>query len=158
MLNLYGKVADIPEVDYIHLDYIRYVDVILARGLWEKYGLVMDEEYPTADYCYCDKCVADFKVATGIDIKSVEDPSKCEEWAQFRCDLITKLVNRIAFPVHGVEGGVQSMLQHGGNPCVIFHAIGMGRFGGTLNFLRVVAGVVAHPVYSVSMPFTKVRL
>ena len=67
LLNLYGKVADIPEVDYIHLDYIRYVDVILARGLWEKYGLVMDEEYPTADYCYCDKCVADFKAATGID-------------------------------------------------------------------------------------------
>lgn len=32
LLNLYGKVADIPEVDYIHLDYIRYVDVILARG------------------------------------------------------------------------------------------------------------------------------
>ena len=30
LLNLYGKVADIPEVDYIHLDYIRYVDVILA--------------------------------------------------------------------------------------------------------------------------------
>ena len=86
LLDLYGKVADIPEVDYIHLDYIRYVDVILARGLWEKYGLVMDEEYPTADYCYCDKCVADFKAATGIDIKSVEDPSKCEEWAQFRCD------------------------------------------------------------------------
>lgn len=28
LLNLYGKVADIPEVDYIHLDYIRYVDVI----------------------------------------------------------------------------------------------------------------------------------
>ena len=50
---------------------------------------------------YCDKCVADFKVATGIDIKSVEDPSKCEEWAQFRCDLITKLVNRIADEVHG---------------------------------------------------------
>ena len=101
LLDLYGKVADIPEVDYIHLDYIRYVDVILARGLWEKYGLVMDEEYPTADYCYCDKCVADFKAATGIDIKSVEDPSKCEEWAQFRCDLITKLVNRIADEVHG---------------------------------------------------------
>ena len=101
LLDLYGKVADIPEVDYIHLDYIRYVDVILARGLWEKYGLVMDEEYPTADYCYCDKCVADFKAATGIDIKSVEDPSKCAEWAQFRCDLITKLVNRIADEVHG---------------------------------------------------------
>ena len=32
LLDLYGKVADIPEVDYIHLDYIRYVDVILALG------------------------------------------------------------------------------------------------------------------------------
>ena len=100
LLDLYGRVAEIPEVDYIHLDYIRYVDVILARGLWDKYGLVMNEEYPKADYCYCDKCVSDFKAATGIDIKAVEDPSKCAEWAQFRCDLITKLVDRIADTVH----------------------------------------------------------
>lgn len=100
LTDLYGKVADIPEVDYVHLDYIRYVDVILARGLWDKYGLVMNEEYPTADYCYCDKCVADFKAATGIDIKTIEDPSTSAEWAQYRCDLITKLVNRIADTVH----------------------------------------------------------
>lgn len=96
----YTKVAEIPEVDYIHLDYIRYVDVILARGLWEKYGLVMNEEYPAADYCYCDKCVADFKAQTGIDIKSVEDPSKCEEWKTFRYNVITNLVNKIAESVH----------------------------------------------------------
>ena len=100
LLDIYGKIADIPEVDYVHLDYIRYVDVILARGLWEKYGLVMNEEYPTADYCYCDKCVSDFKAATGIDIKTVEDPSKCKEWADFRCNLITELVNEIADMVH----------------------------------------------------------
>ncbi|SEF75988.1 glycoside hydrolase family 10 protein [Parabacteroides chinchillae] len=96
----YSNVADIPEVDYIHLDYIRYVDVILAKGLWDKYGLVMNEEYPTADYCYCPKCVADFKAATGIDILTVEDPSKCPEWAQFRCDVITNLVNKISDAVH----------------------------------------------------------
>lgn len=100
LTDLYGKVADIPEVDYIHLDYIRYVDVILARGLWDKYGLVMNEEYPAADYCYCDSCVADFKTATGIDIREMEDPSQCKEWAQFRCDLITRLVQRIADTVH----------------------------------------------------------
>ena len=100
LVGAYGHIAEIPDVDYIHLDYIRYVDVILARGLWDKYGLVMNEEYPTADYCYCDKCVADFKAATGIDIKSVEDPSKCKEWAQFRCDVITRLVGRIADAVH----------------------------------------------------------
>lgn len=96
----YSRIAAIPEVDYVHLDYIRYVDVILAKGLWEKYGLVMNEEYPTADYCYCDKCVADFKASTGIDIRTVEDPSKCKEWAQFRQDVITRLVGHIADAVH----------------------------------------------------------
>lgn len=96
----YSKIADIKDVDYVHLDYIRYVDVILARGLWEKYGLVMNEEYPDADYCYCDKCVKDFKATTGIDIRSIEDPSICEEWKQFRYDIITCLVNQIAEAVH----------------------------------------------------------
>lgn len=98
--SVYSQVAAIPEVDAIHLDYIRFPDVILARGLWDKYGLVMDEEYAPADYCYCDKCVADFKAQTGIDIKSVEDPSKCAEWVQFRCDLITRFVNRLAADIH----------------------------------------------------------
>lgn len=98
--DMYGSIADIPEVDYIHFDYIRFVDVILARGLWDKYGLVMDEEYPLADYCYCDKCVSDFKAATNIDIKAMEDPSQSEEWKQFRYDLITSLVNRLTDSIH----------------------------------------------------------
>lgn len=98
--SLYGRVADVPEVDYVHLDYIRYVDVILARGLWDKYGLVMNEEYPVADYCYCPKCVSDFREATGLDILAYEDPSACAEWAQFRCDLITRLVNRLSDDIH----------------------------------------------------------
>ncbi len=97
---MYGAVADVPEVDGIHLDYIRFPDVILARGLWEKYDLVMDREYPQFDYCYCDKCVSDFLDKTGIDILSVEDPSSVEEWKQFRYDLITDLVNELAAMVH----------------------------------------------------------
>ncbi len=59
--DLYGSVADVPEVDGIHLDFIRFPDVILAEALWAKFGLVMDREYPQYDYCYCDKCVTDFK-------------------------------------------------------------------------------------------------
>ena len=35
--NLYGSVAAVPEIDGIHLDYIRFPDVILAEGLWDKY-------------------------------------------------------------------------------------------------------------------------
>jgi hypothetical protein len=98
--ELYGRIADIPEVDGIHLDFIRFPDVILAPGLWKKYGLVMDKEVPQFDYCYCDKCVSDFKAQTGIDIKAVEDPSQVEAWKQFRYDLITNLVNRLMKVVH----------------------------------------------------------
>lgn len=100
LIEKYSAVADIPEVDYIQLDYIRYADVILARGLWDKYGLNMEKEYPKADYCYCDSCVAAFKAQTGIDIKKVEDPSTVKEWAQFRCDAVTKLVNNIVDAMH----------------------------------------------------------
>jgi uncharacterized lipoprotein YddW (UPF0748 family) len=102
LISQYSKIAAIPEVDYVQLDYIRYADVILARGLWDKYGLVMDEEYPVADYCYCDHCIAEFRKQSGIDIRSVEDPSTCGEWAQFRCDAITGFVNKLSGVIHSL--------------------------------------------------------
>ncbi len=98
--NLYVNIAKVPEVDAIHLDYIRFPDVILARGLWKKYNLIMDKEYPQFDYCYCEKCVSGFKEKTGIDILSVEDPSEVQEWKQYRYDLITNLVNRLVDDIH----------------------------------------------------------
>lgn len=100
LVDKYAEVAKISDVDYIQLDYIRYVDVILAKGLWKKYGLVMNEEYPPADYCYCDYCTSDFKQKTGIDIKSVSDPSKCKAWLAYRCNVVTSLVNMISEAVH----------------------------------------------------------
>ncbi len=100
LADMYGKVADVEHVDAIHLDYIRFPDVILARGLWDKYGLVMDKEYPQYDYCYCDRCTSGFKAATGIDIKAAEDPSQVQEWKQYRYDLITNVVNKLAAVVH----------------------------------------------------------
>lgn len=100
LVRKFQEIASIPEVDFVQLDYIRYADVILAKGLWEKYGLVMNGEYAKADYCYCHDCVAAFKKLTGIDITSVTDPSQVKEWAQFRCDAVTDLVNAIADAVH----------------------------------------------------------
>ena len=94
------KIAAIPEVDFVQLDYIRYADVILSRGLWEKYGLVMDKEYPKADFCYCDKCVEEFKAETGIDIRATEEPDTVKAWAKWRCDNVTRLVNQICDAVH----------------------------------------------------------
>ena len=94
------KAAEIPDVDYVQLDYIRYPDVILARGLWDKYGLDMHNEYAPADYCYCDRCVAQFKAQTGIDIRKVRNPGNVAAWAQFRCDAVTDLVKMVAEAVH----------------------------------------------------------
>ena len=54
--DMYAKIVDLPEVDGIQLDVIRFPDVILAPALWEKYQLTMDKEYPKYDYCYCDQC------------------------------------------------------------------------------------------------------
>lgn len=126
----YAKVAEIPEVDYVQLDYIRYADVVLSEGLWVKYDTIMGKkspighdfgnleigplegsakpasvnEFPGADYCYCDGCVADFKAKTGIDIREKVaagvDPASVPEWAQFRCDNVTNCVNAICEAVH----------------------------------------------------------
>ena len=100
LIEKFKEIAAIPEVDFVQLDYIRYADVILARGLWDKYGLIMNGEYAKADYCYCNDCVAAFKQQSGIDITKVTDPSKIKEWAQFRCDAVTDLVNAISDAVH----------------------------------------------------------
>lgn len=102
LVEKFKEIAAIPDVDYVQLDYIRYADVILARGLWDKYGLTMNGEYAKADYCYCPDCVAAFKQQSGIDITRVTDPSKIKEWAQFRCDAVTSLVNSIADAVHAL--------------------------------------------------------
>lgn len=113
--SMYTSIADIPEVDGIHLDFIRFPDVILARGLWKKYGLTMDREYPQYDYCYCYKCVADFKAKTGIDIKAVKDPSQVEEWKQFRYDLITNLVNHLTEVIHARNKEINAAVFPGPN-------------------------------------------
>lgn len=92
-------VADLASFDGlagVHLDYIRLPDAILAEGLWSKYNIVQDKEYPQYDYCYCERCRADFKAQTGLDpLTDLEDPSTHQPWRQFRYDSITHLVNDI---------------------------------------------------------------
>lgn len=101
LIEQYTAVASLPCVDYVRLDFIRYPDVILAQALSEMYGLEdIVGEYAPADYCYCDHCVSTFLKETGIDIRKVEDPSKVEAWAQFRCDQLTFFVDKVSDAVH----------------------------------------------------------
>lgn len=94
------EVCDMEGLDGIQLDYVRYCDVILPRGLWSKYDLVQDHEMAEYDFCYCEDCRSAFEAKQGYDPLSLEDPSQDQDWKQFRYDSITHLVNKIAQGVH----------------------------------------------------------
>jgi uncharacterized lipoprotein YddW (UPF0748 family) len=85
-------IARRPEVDGVHLDYIRFIDVILPRGLWSRYNLVQDRELPQFDFCYCAVCREKFRAQTGIDARDLRDPAASVAWREFRWNAITELV------------------------------------------------------------------
>jgi uncharacterized lipoprotein YddW (UPF0748 family) len=91
-----ARLAAKPYIEGIHLDYVRYCDVILPRDLWEKYDLVQKKELPQFDYCYCETCCAKFKAETGIDPKALKNPSGSSAWKEYRYDSITNIVNKLA--------------------------------------------------------------
>jgi len=91
----------IPGLDGIHLDYIRYPDVILPKALWPKYGILQDKEYAPYDYCYCSICREKFRsVNKGTDPLSMEHPESDMEWRQFRIVQLTSLVTELAEYCH----------------------------------------------------------
>lgn len=93
-----SELAGYEQLDGIHLDYIRFPDVILAEALQPKYHIVQDKEYPEYDYCYCEVCRNDFLKETGIDIRKLEDPASNSQWRQFRYNRINNLVNNVIVP------------------------------------------------------------
>jgi hypothetical protein len=82
-------------VDGIHMDYIRYSDVILAVNLWAMYGIEQTQELPEYDFCYCDVCKAKFKEKYHKDIDTIQYPQENLSWKTFRYDAVTDIVNRI---------------------------------------------------------------
>lgn len=84
----------------IHLDYVRYVDVILGADLQPKYGLVQDHEMPEYDYGYHPIAREGFKKIFGKDPMEMEHPELSPEWRQYRLNAVTSLVNEIADIAH----------------------------------------------------------
>jgi uncharacterized lipoprotein YddW (UPF0748 family) len=98
--GLIDEATSQPGLDGIHLDYIRYCDVILPRGLWAKYDLVQNRELPEFDFCYCDVCREQFEGLTGRDPLELEDPSADPDWASFRWDSVTRVVTDLSEVTH----------------------------------------------------------
>jgi hypothetical protein len=83
-------------IDGIHLDYVRFCDVILPVNLWDKYKIRQTSELPQYDYCYCEVCRQKFQVWKGVDVNSIEYPEESLSWRLFRYNAVTSIVNRLA--------------------------------------------------------------
>ncbi len=83
-------------IDGIHLDYVRYCDVILPVNLWQTYDIVQIQELPEYDYCYCDVCKKKFKEWSGNDLDAIEHPDASLSWRLYRYNAITNIVNQVA--------------------------------------------------------------
>lgn len=83
------------EVDGVHLDYIRFPDVILPKALRSKYEGVPSEEIilPKFDYCYCAVCRDGFEKDFGVNPMKLRilEPAY-GKWFGWRARKITELV------------------------------------------------------------------
>jgi uncharacterized lipoprotein YddW (UPF0748 family) len=97
------QVNDILSKDYIdgiHLDYVRYCDVILPVNLWSKYNIEQTKELPEYDYCYCEVCRAKFKEQYSMDLSDIQFPEASLSWRLFRYNNITRVVNSLSNIAH----------------------------------------------------------
>lgn len=91
----YVRCANLKYVDGMHLDYVRFPDVVLPVSLWKNYGIDQTTELPEYDFCYCDVCREKFKALTGRDPLELEYPQEDQSWINFRLDAITDAVKVI---------------------------------------------------------------
>ncbi|WP_353329973.1 family 10 glycosylhydrolase [Bacteroides sedimenti] len=96
ILNNIQSILENKYVDGIHLDYIRYCDIVLPVNLWENYHIEQTRELPEYDYCYCDTCRSKFKEQFGMNLIDIQYPEASLSWRQFRYNSITQIVNSIA--------------------------------------------------------------
>lgn len=96
---LKNEVTQILKKDYvdgIHLDYIRFCDVILPVNLWDNYHIEQTKELPEYDYCYCEVCQQKFKNWYGTDLNKIKFPEASLSWRLFRYHAINNVVNQLA--------------------------------------------------------------
>jgi uncharacterized lipoprotein YddW (UPF0748 family) len=97
------QVTDILNKDYIdgiHLDYVRYCDVVLPVNLWANYKIEQTKELPEYDYCYCEVCRAKFKEQYGTEVFDIQFPEASLSWRLFRYNNISRVVNSLSNIAH----------------------------------------------------------
>lgn len=95
---IHQKLDNLERIDGlsgIHLDYIRYVDVFLPKGLLPKYNIKQDSILPQYDYGYHPAMINKFEKKYGKPLLSIQDYAHDSLWQQFRMDQITDIVNNL---------------------------------------------------------------
>jgi uncharacterized lipoprotein YddW (UPF0748 family) len=86
------RLSKIEGLKGIHMDYIRYVDVILPEGLWDKYDLVQDHIMPEFDYGYHPYMRQLYEEKYGADPLAVEKIENDSTWLSFRLGVLNQTV------------------------------------------------------------------
>lgn len=100
IINNAKKMMQVKGLASVHLDYVRYPDVILGADLQPKYNLVQETEMPEYDYDYHPLARAGFKKIFDKDPINFKHPELSTEWRQYRLNAITSLVNEIVAIAH----------------------------------------------------------
>ena len=100
IINNAKKMMTVKGLASVHLDYVRYPDVILGADLQPKYNLVQETEMPEYDYDYHPLAREGFKKIFDKDPIQFKNPELSTEWRQFRLNAITSLVNEIIDIAH----------------------------------------------------------
>jgi len=87
-------------IDGLHLDYIRFCDVVLPLNLWDTYKLDQRTELPAYDFCYCKTCRDAYAAKTGNDPLSLRYPDAQVSWRLFRYQAINNVVNELSVVAH----------------------------------------------------------
>ncbi|MEI7575510.1 MAG: family 10 glycosylhydrolase [Armatimonadota bacterium] len=93
--------AEHPLVQGVHLDYVRYPDVILPVALWKEYGLDQSEEMADFDFDYSDRVREIVRGDIGLDPLQIADPAHDQAWLHYRYKSVTRLVDQVTQAVHG---------------------------------------------------------
>ena len=96
LMNEADQILSKDYIDGLHLDYIRFCDVVLPLNLWSKYNIDQRTELAEFDFCYCDTCRSKYKSQTGNDPLDLKYPDEVLSWRLFRYEAINLVVNQLA--------------------------------------------------------------
>ena len=100
IINNAKKLIEVEGLESVHLDYVRFPDVILGADLQPKYNIIQDKELPEYDYGYHPIARKEFKKIFDKDPIDFDYPELSTEWRQFRLNSISTLVNEIISIAH----------------------------------------------------------